>query len=124
MSLVGRWRIVEMEHWAQEDVDLDGPGFIEFSRNHTGSFGFIAVEGVVGWRDVSRDGHHGVEFYLEGHDEGDQASGRGWAVRDDDGSLRGHIYFHPGDDSGFRAEPVDDGRPKPKDTLGASRGRR
>ena len=31
MSLVGRWRIVEMEHWAQEDVDLDGPGFMEFS---------------------------------------------------------------------------------------------
>jgi len=32
--------------------------------------------------------------------------GRGWAVLADDGSLRGHLYFHLGDDSGFRAVRV------------------
>lgn len=28
---------------------------------------------------------------------------RGWALLEEDGSLRGHIYFHLGDVSGFRA---------------------
>ncbi|MDA8074638.1 MAG: hypothetical protein M0Z40_05280 [Actinomycetota bacterium] len=124
MSLVGRWRIVEMELWAQQDVDLVGPGFIEFGRDHTGSLGFIAVEGGVDWREASRDGHPGVEFSWEGHDDCDHASGRGWAVREDDGSLRGHVYFHLGDDSGFRAEPVDEARPKEKNARGVSRVRR
>jgi hypothetical protein len=32
-----------------------------------------------------------------------RSGGRGWAVLADDGSLQGHLYFHLGDDSGFRA---------------------
>jgi len=44
-----------------------------------------------------------VEFTWEGNDESDPASGRGWAALEEDGSLRGHIYFHLVDDSGFRA---------------------
>lgn len=124
MSLVGRWRIAEMELWAQEDVDLVGPGFIAFGRDHTGSLGFIAVEGGLDWWEASRDGCPGVEFSWEGHDDCDHASGRGWAVQEDDGSLRGRIYFHLGDDSGFRAEPDDEARPKAKNARGASRGRR
>ena len=32
------------------------------------------------------------------------ASGRGWAALQLDGSLTGHIYYHKGDDSAFRAE--------------------
>jgi hypothetical protein len=39
----------------------------------------------------------------DGTDEGDRVSGRGWAQLEPDGSLRGHISFHAGDDSGFRA---------------------
>jgi hypothetical protein len=31
-------------------------------------------------------------------------SGRGWAALNPDGALEGHIYFHLGDDSAFRAE--------------------
>jgi hypothetical protein len=101
---VGRWRIVEMDLWAQEDVDLVTPGFIELKADHMGSLGFIAVQGGVDWRDAPRDGRRGVEFSWEGFDEGDPATGRGWAVIEEDGSLRGHIFFHLGDDSGFRAE--------------------
>jgi hypothetical protein len=37
-------------------------------------------------------------------DEGDDVSGRGWAALNPDGTLDGHIYFHLGDDSAFRAE--------------------
>jgi len=80
--------------------------------------------GDLDWREASLDGRPGVEFSWEGHDDCDHASGRGWAVQEDDGSLRGHIYFHLGDDSGFRAEPDDEARPKAKNSRGASRGRR
>ncbi len=31
-------------------------------------------------------------------------SGRGWAALNPDGTLEGHLYFHLGDDSAFRAE--------------------
>ena len=31
-------------------------------------------------------------------------TGRGWAALNPDGTLEGHIYFHLGDDSAFRAE--------------------
>ncbi|MGH9080933.1 MAG: hypothetical protein ACRDYE_12835 [Acidimicrobiales bacterium] len=102
--LVGRWRIVEMELWRQEDVDLVAAGFIEFERDHMGSLGFIAVQGGIDWRAAPRDGRPGVEFSWEGFDEGDPATGRGWAVVEEDGTLRGRIFIHLGDDSGFSAE--------------------
>ena len=44
------------------------------------------------------------EFSWQGFDEGDDVSGRGWAVLNPDGTLEGHIYFHLGDDSAFQAE--------------------
>jgi len=105
VSFVGRWRIVAMDLWGPEDVDLVRPGFVEFGKNQTGRFGFLAVEGGIDWREGARGGQPGVEFSWEGYDEGDPASGRGWAVLDDDGSLGGHIFFHLGDDSGFHAVP-------------------
>ncbi len=103
-ALVGRWRIVEMDMWAQEDVDLVAPGFIEFESDHMGSLGFIAVQGGLDWRDAPRDGRPGVAFSWEGFDEGDPVTGRGWAAAEEDGTLRGQIFFHLGDDSVFRAE--------------------
>src|SRR6266542_2697900 len=113
MSLTGRWRIVEMDLWDLEAIDLVGPGFIEFGTDDTGGFGFIAVQGWTDCRHGERDGRPYVEFTWEGGDEGDQVSGRGWAALDEDGSLRGHIYFHLGDDSGFRAVRAE-AAPKPE----------
>ncbi len=108
MSMTGRWRILEMDLWDLEAIDLVGPGFIEFGADDTGGFGFIVVRGWMDCRHGERDGRPYVEFTWEGEDEGDQVSGRGWAALDEDGSLRGHIYFHLGDDSGFRAVPADE----------------
>jgi hypothetical protein len=103
MSMAGRWRIVEMDLWEQEVLDLVGPAFVELTPQQTGSPGFIAVEGSVDWRPVRRDGRPGAEFTWDGFDDDDPASGRGWAVLEEDESLRGHIYLHLGDDSGFKA---------------------
>ena len=105
MRLVGRWRIVQMSGWDRDAIDLVEPGFIEFAKDMTGRFGFIAVDGWLDCRPVERDGRPGVEFTWEGSDEGDQVSGRGWAVLVDDETIEGHLLFHMGDDSSFRAEP-------------------
>jgi hypothetical protein len=103
--LSGRWRIVEMSGWDRDAIDLVGPGFIEFTGDGTGQFGFIAVRGWLDCRRVERNGHAGVEFTWEGVDEGDQVSGRGWASLVDDEMIEGHLFFHLGDDSSFRAMP-------------------
>lgn len=108
MSVVGRWRIVEMELWDREDLDLVGPAFIEFGKDGLGHFAFIAVEGCMDCREARGDGRSGVEFFWDGSDDCDRASGRGWAVLEQDGTLSGRIYLHLGDDSGFRATRVEE----------------
>jgi hypothetical protein len=105
MPLTGRWRIVEMDLWDRDAIDLLEPGFIEFARDGTGQFGFIAVRGWMDYRSTEHDGRTGVEFSWDGEDDGDQISGHGWATVVDDVTLTGHLSIHMGDDSGFRAEP-------------------
>jgi hypothetical protein len=103
MRIAGRWRITEAELWDCDALNLVAPAFIEFTEDGSGSFGFIAIQGEMDCREVERDGRPGVEFSWEGNDECDPASGRGWAALEKDGSLRGRIFFHLGDDSGFTA---------------------
>ena len=66
---------------------------------------FIAVRAWLDVRYDTRDKVPVAEFSWEGVDEGDQRSGRGWAVLQSDGSLVGQIFFHNGDDSGFTCGP-------------------
>jgi hypothetical protein len=108
MRVTGGWRIVEMDLWDAEAIDLLGPAHIRFGKDRTGHFRFIAVEGWMDCHSGQRDGRPYVEFTWEGNDECDPASGRGWAALSEDGSLRGHIWFHLGDDSGFRAVRAED----------------
>jgi hypothetical protein len=56
-------------------------------------------------RCTERNGSTVVEFSWDGVDDGDQVSGRGWVAVVDDVMLKGHLFVHMGDDSGFRAEP-------------------
>ncbi len=102
-AFTGRWRILEMDLWDRDALDLVEPAFIEFGRDHTGAIGFIAITGWIDWRR-DRAGRPGVEFSWEGTDEGDRVSGRGWAELNGEGVLHGRLYFHLGDDSSFRAE--------------------
>lgn len=103
--MIGRWRIVAMSGWDRGAIDLVEPGFIEFSGNGSGQFGFIAVRGWLDCRTAERDGRTGVEFTWDGADEGQEVSGRGWAVLVDNETIEGHLFFHMGDDSTFRAKP-------------------
>ncbi len=88
MRIAGRWRITEAELWDCDALNLVAPAFIEFGEDgSSGSFGFIAIQGEMDCREVERDGRPGVEFSWEGDDECDPASGRRWAVLEEDGSL-------------------------------------
>lgn len=98
-----------MSGWDRDAIDLVEPGYVEFARDGTGQLGFIAVRGWLDCRPLGRDGRVGVEFTWAGDDEGDPVSGRGWAVRVDGETIEGHVFFHLGDDSTFRAEPFSTG---------------
>ena len=106
---IGKWRIIEMEMWDQDHVDLIIPGYFSFDKNDLGYFQFGVVEGQIDYRiekigDVER-----LEFSWEGADENDAALGRGWAVITGD-HLEGRLYFHLGDNSWFKAKRITDGR--------------
>jgi hypothetical protein len=103
MAIVGKWRIVEMDNWDQDYVDMEEPGHITFQSKGQGSFHFGCVDAQIDWRD---DGSLGrADFTFDGNDEGDQVTGRGWAKLEGGGKeLVGQIVFHLGDESGFRAK--------------------
>lgn len=96
-----------MDLWDRDAIDLVEPAFIQFEAGRSGQFRFIAVEGWIDCHHGRREGRPFVEFTWDGSDDGDQTSGRGWAALEAEGSLSGHIFFHHGDDSGFRAVRAD-----------------
>ena len=97
--LVGKWRIVEMELWDTDFLDLVEPAHILLEAKGGGEFVFGAVRGGLDCR-YSRDG---VSFTWQGFDEMDPASGAGSATLDETGALTGEIRFHLGDESTFKA---------------------
>lgn len=106
-AFTGSWRITDMELWDEEARDLLGPAYIKFGSDGTGEFRFIAVQGWMDCRFGRKDAKSLVEFSWQGSDEMDEVSGRGWAVIEGSGELRGRIFFHQGDDSAFTATRED-----------------
>ena len=98
-QLKGKWRIVEMDRWNNEFIDLVEPGYIEFVDNGFGSFHFGCVYANIDYRI---DDQGKVEFSFYGDDEGQEVFGRGWAKMDHKG-LYGGLFFHEGDESEFQA---------------------
>ena len=98
----GNWRIKEMELWDQDFIDAEVPGYFHFSEDGMGDFQFGYVHGFMDCRYFKKNGKDVVEFSWEGNDEMDHASGRGFATIEG-GSLNGHLFFHQGDDSEFKA---------------------
>ncbi len=86
----GTWRIVEMEVWDREYLDLVVPAHITFESDGLGEFQFGTVQG---WLDC-RFAAGRVEFSWEGLSDGDTVSGRGWGAISEAGKLEGRI-FHP-----------------------------
>ena len=77
-----------------------------------GHFQFGLVRGEMDCKLKTVDDRERIEFHWEGQDELDPASGRGWAVIENE-ELHGRILFHQGNDSEFRAKRSDQNRPTP-----------
>jgi hypothetical protein len=101
-QLVGKWRIVEMEVWDQEYVDMEVPGYIRIDSDGTGRFQFGLVSGDIDGRAEQCGNAPRFEFSWSGQEENDSVCGRGRAVIEN-GELKGRIYLHLADDSAFRA---------------------
>jgi hypothetical protein len=104
-DFIGTWRIVEMELWDRDVLDLVEPSSLTLAKGGQGRIAFIAVEAWIDYRVVVRDGLPAIEFSFQGMDEGDEVTGRAWAVLEGE-RLRGRLFFHMGDDSSFVAERV------------------
>jgi hypothetical protein len=99
MSLLGKWRIVEMPDYDAGYADMMDPPYIHFRENGSGEFAFGCVTGqIFGGGDT-----YAVEFTWDGNDEMDEARGDGWAELQPDGVLKGQICFHSGDEADFVA---------------------
>ena len=53
---VGRWRITHMDQWAQNFVDAEVEGYVEFTAGRSGRFQFGYVQGGMDCRLTTRDG--------------------------------------------------------------------
>jgi hypothetical protein len=100
----GRWRVVEMDQWGNDVLDLVEEAHLTFRGEANGEIAFGALKGFLDVRYGTRDGSACAEFSWEGHDDRDPACGRGWAALGTAGRLVGHFYIHDGEDSGFVCE--------------------
>ena len=98
----GFFRIIHMDEWDQDYVDVEIDAYIRFEKNG-GEFEFGYIQGDMDCEHTVRDGKPAIEWSWDGDAEEDHATGRGWAVLRDDGLIEGKIYIHCGDNSGFTA---------------------
>jgi hypothetical protein len=99
----GTWRMIEIEQWDQDYIDLVVPVSIALREDNLGEFQFGTVHGEIDDRIEPYQDAERLAFSWEGADEMDPVSGRGWAIIAD-GQLQGRLDFHEGDESGFVAE--------------------
>ena len=97
--LVGKWRIIEIDLWDSDSLDLIEPAYISITRRGLGKFVFGMVTGGLDCRHTPG----GVEFTWQGHYENDAVCGSGWAELGEDGTLTGEIRFHLGEEVRFKA---------------------
>ncbi len=96
----GKWRIVQMDLWDNEYLDMLGPAHITFQAKGHGEFAFGCVQATMTCHFAKRTAF----FTWEGFDETDPVHGDGSAEITDDGTLEGEIAFHNGDEPGFKAQ--------------------
>jgi hypothetical protein len=96
MSVLGRWRIVEMDDYTDDYPDMMEPAYILFGDHGSGEFAFGCVTGQI----FAGGDTDAVEFSWTGNDE---AGGDGSAELQPDGSLKGQICFDGGDKANFIA---------------------
>jgi hypothetical protein len=102
-ALRGTWKLVDTELWDVEDLDLVESAHLTLGPDGLGELRLIAIGADIDYRISERDGMPFVEFSWAGYDESEPVSGRGWARREPGGALKGRLFIHRGDESGFTA---------------------
>lgn len=102
MSLLGKWRIVELPGYEDDYADLVEPAYILFEDGR-GEFAFGCVTGALVGSASRKSEHAATEFDWNGNDEGDAICGFGLAELQANGSLHGQICIHGGDEIPFIA---------------------
>ena len=77
-AFAGRWRIVEMDLWDNDFLDLVEEAHLTFRGAANGEIAFGALAGQLDVRYGARDGSACAEFSWQGQDENDPICGRGW----------------------------------------------
>lgn len=103
-AFAGRWRIVEMDNWDNDFLDLVEEAHITFQGAADGEIAFGAIKGLLDVRYGARDGSACAEFSWDDSDDNDPASSRGWAMLATAGRLVGQFFIHNGEESGFVCE--------------------
>jgi len=94
----GTWKIIWMELWAQEYINMEVSAHVTINNQGKGEFQFGLVQG-----NFKVDfGQTYFDSEWVGCDEMDDVSGEIYATFEEE-ELRGSISFHKGDESEFRA---------------------
>jgi len=112
--VTGKFRIIHMDGIDQDYVDAEIPAFILFKRGWEGEFHFGHISGSMDYEFTKRDGRPAYEWSFVGYDEMDPISGRGWAILQADATLKGKLFIHQGEHSGFTAEWDHERQSRPK----------
>ena len=102
---IGKWRIIDMEQWDLDYIDLVVPGYFYLDKDHIGNFQFGTVEGEIDYRIEDIGERERIEFSWMGFSENEPECGRGYAVLNGN-ELHGRLFFHMGDDSWFKAKRI------------------
>jgi hypothetical protein len=102
-SLIGLWRIYEMEMWDEDYFNMETQAYIEITPKNGGEFQFGLVTGSIDGYLEDNNGKARFAFTWDGSDEMDEASGSGWLQLSSKDQVEGLIKFHGGDRSTFKA---------------------
>ncbi len=105
-SIVGKWRITEMEMWDSDYFDMEVAAYIKITSNGSGEFQFGLVYGQIDGQVVKHGDGERFDFTWDGNDECDDASGSGWLQLKGKNSLDGYIKLHRGDGSNLVAKRI------------------
>jgi len=102
VSVLGKWRIVELPGYEDDYADMVEPAYILFEDGR-GEFAFGCVTGAFAGGATRGSDCAAIVFDWIGNDEGDAVCGSGAAEIQADRSLRGKIRVHRGDEIPFIA---------------------
>ncbi|MGL4287203.1 MAG: hypothetical protein ACRCVA_12725 [Phreatobacter sp.] len=93
-AFAGRRRIVEMDVWDNDVLDLGEEARLTFVGPSDREIAFVAVKGFLDVRYGARNGAACAELSWLRTDDADEAYGRGWVMIGTAGRLVGHLFIH------------------------------